>query len=41
MDWYCALKRVGEIAMLPRSDMKRPGDVEALAAEREMYDYFM
>ena len=41
VDWYCALKRVGEIAMLPQSDMKKEGDVEALEAEREMDGYFM
>lgn len=41
VEWYCALKRQGEILMLPQSDMKVDDDAEAYKAEMEMYGYFM
>ena len=39
VDWYCALKRMGEIDTLSQLDLK--DDSKALAAETEMYGYFM
>ena len=41
VDWYCALKRLGEIEMLPQSDMEDNGNCEAFEAEMEMYSYFI
>eukprot|EP00088_Acartia_fossae_P038788 TRINITY_DN40257_c0_g1_i1.p1 TRINITY_DN40257_c0_g1~~TRINITY_DN40257_c0_g1_i1.p1 ORF type:complete len:445 (-),score=51.26 TRINITY_DN40257_c0_g1_i1:263-1597(-) len=35
--WFCALKREGEIKMLPKSDMTKEDDSQAFADEMEMY----
>ena len=41
VDYFCSVKREGEIDQLPLSDMSKEGDEVAFAAEREMYAKFM